>query len=195
MKYLFNSIVEFISQESLVETSRTLNEEPSKVSSAMHAIISSLLEAIIEKDEKKKLGLFLKCIGSSHMLLHVSDLFSMELSFHKQRISAKFLTYLFKNNVEEYYSVIASSSGITKESAKEIVPKVTLLVAAFLGEKLISGIRLSDLIEQLKDEKNDFKKHTPPKAFKVIKKSSTPTFFIQKLWATFHARSVKPLFN
>lgn len=175
--YLFNSINEFVSPEIISTTSSSLKEDKSKVSSAIYTTIASLLEIIVEKKDKKKLESILKRAGHSNTLLNISNL------FRGNNVSnVSLIHYLLKDKVGAFKDIVASSSGITKENAKKIVFEVSSLVAAFFGEKLVSGINFSNLTEQLEDERITYQLYIPLEMTEVVESSSSKAFLTQKLW-------------
>ncbi len=182
MKYLFNSINEFISPEIISITSFSLGEDKDKVSSAIQITIASLLEILTEKGENKNLELILKESGSYHTLQNTTNLFGGEINIQRHQSNIQFLHYLLKDDLTKFSSIIASSSEITEKNAKKIVSRVSSLLTAFLGEKLVSGIHFSSLIEQLDEEKINFQYYIPFEMSAIVEKSSSKAFLTQKFW-------------
>lgn len=185
MEYLFNSISEFITPEIVKNTSKILKEENSKVSQAFQTTIASILELIVEKGENKKFESILKGIGNLHILFSVSNLFLDKMNSKMQNACTKFLKYTLNDRLKEYYSLISDISHISLFNSTYIVNKIALLVSAFLGEKLISNISFSALLDQLEDEKNDFQIYIPFELSKLLEQSHLKSFLAQKFWVSF----------
>jgi hypothetical protein len=185
MEYLFNSISEFITPDMVSNISKILKEKESNITQAIQTTTASLLELILEKGEQKKLESIFKGIANMNILFSVSNLFLDQTDFKKQCISSKFLIYLLKDRLEEYYSLIASSSHISLTNTKSIVTKLGLLISAFLGEKIISNINFATILNQLQDERYDFQIYIPFEMSEILEKSRIKAFLEQKFWMSF----------
>lgn len=185
MEYLFNSISEFITPEVITNISKISKEKESNIIQALHTTTASLLELILEKGEQKKLESMCKGIGKMNILFSVSNLFLDPTNLKKQCASSKFLIFLLKDRLEEYYSLIASSSQISLLNSKIIVNKLGLLISAFLGEKIISNISFVTILNQLQDERNDFQIYIPFEMSKIIEEYNFKAYLQQKFWMSF----------
>ncbi|MXO33651.1 hypothetical protein GFU95_01300 [Apibacter sp. B3889] len=185
MECLFNSISEFISPEIVSNISKILNEKESNIIQALHTTTASLLELILEKGEQKKLEFIFKGIGTMNILFSVSNLFLDPTNLKKHCASSKFLIFLLKDRLEEYYSLIASSSQISIVNSKNIVNKLGLLISAFLGEKIISNISYVTILNQLQDERNDFQIYIPFEMSEILDEFNVKAYLEQKFWISF----------
>lgn len=179
---LFHSVTEFVSPE-LVETiSRNLREDKAKILSTIQTTIASIFEIMVDKKESKRLHVLLKHAGSSSILLNYSSLFREEMSFRNKRTASKFSEHLFQEQEEEFFYIINSISGLSEQNAKKIISRVMLLLAAYLGEFLVSGISLSTLKDYLEDEQYDFQQYIPLEMSTIVERSKFTS--MHKLWAT-----------
>lgn len=179
---LFKSVTEFISPELVKAISRNLREDRTKILSAIQTTIASTFEVIVEKKESRRLYLLLRYAGSSNILLNYYSLFREEMSFQHERTVAKFSEHLFQEQEEEFFYIISYISGLSEQNAKKIIPRVILLLAAYLGEYLVSGISLSTLKDYLEDERYDFQQYIPLEMSTIVEKSKFIS--MHKLWAT-----------
>lgn len=185
MEYLFNSISEFITPDIVSNISKISKEKESNITQAIQTTTASLLELILEKGEQKKMESILKGIANMNILFSVSNLFLDKTNLKKQCVSLKFLTYLLKDRLEEYYSLIATSSHVSLINSKNIVARLGLLIPAFLGEKIVSNISLATLLNQLQDERGDFQIYIPFEMSEILEQSHIKAFLEQKFWMSF----------
>ncbi|WP_128332005.1 hypothetical protein [Apibacter sp. HY039] len=180
MKYLFNSIHEFISPEIIYTTSLTLKEDNSNVLSAIQSSVASILDVIIEKRKDKKLEYIIKHMGEFNILLNATKIYNT--TFTEQNLNSNFFNYLLNNKKDLFINIIAKSSNISENSSRDIIYKTSVLISGFLGEKLISGIQFSRLLNQLEEERKDFSLYIPLEMIKITENNVFKPYLLYKSW-------------
>lgn len=171
-KQLFSSLNKLITPEIISKVSSDLGENSGKVTSAIGAIIPSIFGSLVNKGEDNNVENVLKQAGNSSILSNITELFSGKTNSETQNIGSSFLNTLFGDKINSFSGIISSFSGLTSDSTNKIIGMVSPLVAGFLGKKMLSGVSLKSILEQISSEKDNFLSSIPSGLTSVLGISS-----------------------
>lgn len=171
-KQLFSSLNKLITPEIISKVSSDLGENSGKVTSAIGAIIPSIFGSLVNKGEDSNVENVLKQAGNSSILSNITELFSGKTNPETQNIGSSFLNTLFGYKINSFSGIISSFSGLTSDNANKIIGMVSPLVAGFLGKKMLSGVSLKSILEQISSEKDNFLSSIPSGLTSVLGISS-----------------------
>lgn len=160
-KQLFSSLNKLITPEIISKVSSDLGENSGKVTSAIGAIIPSIFGSLVNRGEDSNVENVLKQAGNSSILSNITELFSGKTNPETQNIGSSFLNTLFGDKINSFSGIISSFSGLTSDSTNKIIGMVSPLVAGFLGKKMLSGVSLKSILEQISSEKDNFLSSIP----------------------------------
>jgi outer membrane protein OmpA-like peptidoglycan-associated protein len=161
MENLLDSLKKIITPEAISNISSELGEDTEKVKSAIKTVVPSLFGAVLEKGNDNKLENILKQAVNIPAISNVKGLFTGQADAETQKLSSGFLNNLFGDKLENFSSLISSSSGLRNESTTKLMGIISPIVAGFLGQKLHSGGNFKGLLGQINSEKNSFLSSIP----------------------------------
>lgn len=159
MAQIFNALKSLIEPE-LGKISATLGESESKVSTASHAILGSLLAKVAGHGNNEGLISSMKMAGQSNILNDLGHIFSGKDAGHETHTNG-FLKTLLGEHADHFVSNVSAASGISLASAGRLTGMIGSTTSAFLGKKLHEGTSPADLVKELDKEKESFLSAVP----------------------------------
>ncbi|MCD7964024.1 MAG: OmpA family protein [Rikenellaceae bacterium] len=162
MSKIYDSLKATVNREMISKAASLVEENDSKVSSAVRSIIPGLLGIFMKKGNTAQVKNILDEAGSENILSNMNGIFCDNPNKTQQNIGDQFLEKLLGDKAADFTSAISSDSGISKVATNRLVSMLGPVVAGFLGNKLVKEKwSMADLMGELNKEKSSIMADIP----------------------------------
>lgn len=156
MESIYNGLKNLITQDLINQAAETIHENEAKTTSAVSAIIPSVLGALLKAGATPKVQSVLNEASRVDVLPSIEQLFHGKISPEQQKISDDLLHAMAGTEVNDFTTAVATHNDMPFVNAKKLLSILLPVIARFLGNRADAEGGASKLFRELETEKNDF---------------------------------------
>ncbi|MCC8034853.1 MAG: DUF937 domain-containing protein, partial [Rikenellaceae bacterium] len=166
---IYDTLKDLIGPELVSKAASNLGESNAKVSTAVSAIIPSILGKILKEGNTTAIRENIEYAGKNDIINNINGIFSGNCIFNNVNIGERFSNSVLGNRQSDFVSAIAAKAGIPTANAGKLTNYVSAAIAAFLGNRVNKhNDSMSDIMAELENEKPRIMADIPSNLYSIL---------------------------
>lgn len=169
MVNIYDTLKNLIGPDLVSKAATTLGESNAKVSTAVSAIIPSLLGKLIKEGNTSGIRETIEMAGKNDLVNDLNGIFGGNCIYNNINVGDKLAGAILGNKTSEFNSAVAAKAGIPTASAGKLTHMVSTAIAAFLGNRMAKhNDSMADILAELDNEKAAIARDIPANIYTLL---------------------------
>ncbi|MCD7970585.1 MAG: OmpA family protein [Alistipes sp.] len=169
MQKIYETLKDLIGPELVSKAASTLGESNAKVSTAVSAIIPSLLGKMLKEGNTGPIREAIETAGKNDVYKNLKGIFSGNCIYNNINVGEKFQNAVLGNKSSEFVSAIAAKAGIPTANAGKLTNYVSAAIAGYLGDRMVNhNDSCADIFNELESEKPKIMADIPSNIYSIL---------------------------